>query len=198
MMQNTRDTLLQQAEILFSEKGFYGTSINDVARQVGLTKQGLLHYFPTKQKLYGAVLENAAQYLMQRLMEGGDASQQPLQQLLTIVAAMASSEARFVQVSRLLVRELLDNPVRSETANRWYLTEFLQRIEAIIIEGQRQGVFKPVHPMAFVYNLLGAQQYFIVSQSTLKQLQGAQAYREHVEHHELELRRIIESTLVVR
>lgn len=196
MPNNNRDNLLEQAEILFADKGFYGTSINEVAAQVGLTKQGLLHYFPTKQKLYGAVLESATRFLMANTLRDDVADQEPLQQLLAIVAVMVSDDARMVRVSRLLVRELLDNPVRAGAAHKWYLAPFLERVESIVLEGQRQGVFKPVHAMAFVYNLLGSQQYFIVSQPTLEQLHGAEKYREHVANHARELRRIIESTLL--
>ena len=196
-MQNTRHNLLQHAEILFADKGFYGTSINDVAKQVGVTKQGLLHYFPSKQKLYGAVLEGATEYLMQSLTQGVKADQGPLEKLIAIITTIASAEGRLTRVSRLLVRELLDNPVRAETAHKWYLAPFLESVESIVIDGQQQGIFKPVHPMAFIYNLLGSQQYFVVSQPTLKQLHGPDKYREHLDNHAMELRRIIESTLLV-
>ena len=55
MKLKTKDKLLSTATVLFSKNGFYGTSINDVAAEVSVSKQGLLHHFPSKEKLYAAV-----------------------------------------------------------------------------------------------------------------------------------------------
>ena len=55
MAQDTRERLLDQAEPLFAERGFYGVSIAAIASELGLTKQALLHHFGSKEKLYGEV-----------------------------------------------------------------------------------------------------------------------------------------------
>ena len=52
----TAEKLIDIAETLFAEKGFYGTSIRDLAEGLGIAKSSLLHHFPTKEKLYAAVL----------------------------------------------------------------------------------------------------------------------------------------------
>ena len=57
MHADTRQRLLDIAEQLFAERGFYGVSIAAIASEVGLTKQGLLHYFNSKEKLYGAIVQ---------------------------------------------------------------------------------------------------------------------------------------------
>ena len=57
MHADTRQRLLDIAEQLFAERGFYGVSIAAIASEVGFTKQGLLHYFNSKEKLYGAILQ---------------------------------------------------------------------------------------------------------------------------------------------
>jgi AcrR family transcriptional regulator len=41
----------------FAERGFRGTSLDAVAAAAGVTRQGLLHYFPTKTHLLIAVLD---------------------------------------------------------------------------------------------------------------------------------------------
>ncbi|MEV4947434.1 TetR/AcrR family transcriptional regulator [Streptomyces sp. NPDC053755] len=42
---------------VIAERGYRGASLGSVAERVGLTQQGLLHYFPTKEALLVAVLE---------------------------------------------------------------------------------------------------------------------------------------------
>ena len=50
-----RQEILDAAVRLISERGYNGTSIQDVADAVGVTKQGVLRYFPSKDNLLAAV-----------------------------------------------------------------------------------------------------------------------------------------------
>ncbi|MFD8324850.1 MULTISPECIES: TetR/AcrR family transcriptional regulator [Streptomyces] len=52
-----REALLEAAIELISERGYRRTSLAAVAERAGLTQQGLLHHFPTKESLLVAVLE---------------------------------------------------------------------------------------------------------------------------------------------
>lgn len=54
---NTRK-IIEHAEALFAEKGFNGTSTQDIANSVGLPKSNIHYYFNTKQDLYTAVLKD--------------------------------------------------------------------------------------------------------------------------------------------
>ncbi|MFF0478976.1 TetR/AcrR family transcriptional regulator [Streptomyces sp. NPDC004284] len=52
-----RADILRATLEVIAERGYRGASLNSVAERVGLTQQGLLHYFPTKEALLVAVLE---------------------------------------------------------------------------------------------------------------------------------------------
>ena len=54
---NRRDQILRVALETFAERGYRGTSLALVAEKIGLTQQGVLHYFPTKQTLLVEVLK---------------------------------------------------------------------------------------------------------------------------------------------
>jgi AcrR family transcriptional regulator len=51
-----RTEITRAAFELFAERGFRGASLEQVAQRVGLTKAGVLHYFPSKDALLVAVL----------------------------------------------------------------------------------------------------------------------------------------------
>lgn len=52
-----RAEIVRAALEVIAERGYRGASLAAVAERVGLTQQGLLHYFPTKDTLLVAVLE---------------------------------------------------------------------------------------------------------------------------------------------
>ncbi|MFE2167501.1 TetR/AcrR family transcriptional regulator [Streptomyces sp. NPDC059447] len=52
-----REEIVLAALEVIAERGYRGAALATVAERVGLTQQGLLHYFPTKEALLVAVLE---------------------------------------------------------------------------------------------------------------------------------------------
>lgn len=51
-----REAILDAALAVFSQVGFQGSSLREIARKCGVSHQSLMHYFPTKQELLIQVL----------------------------------------------------------------------------------------------------------------------------------------------
>lgn len=173
MRADTRQRLLDIAEQLFAERGFYGVSIAAIASEVGLTKQGLLHYFNSKEKLYGAIVQRISDDFQDHQREALQASEDPVERLEKFYAALAEPTETNVQRTRLLMRELLDNNERAAKAENWYLRPFLDRLISMVKDVNKSEKLSDAEALAYGYQLLGAVNYFLISTSTLKAMYGA-------------------------
>jgi len=57
---NARQRLLEMATKLFAEKGYAGTSVREIVDRAGVSKPVLYYYFKSKEGLFYAILEWAA------------------------------------------------------------------------------------------------------------------------------------------
>jgi AcrR family transcriptional regulator len=61
--------IVDVAAELFREKGFVATSLEDIAREVGMYKGSLYHYIDSKEDLLFAVVREPAQQILDELRE---------------------------------------------------------------------------------------------------------------------------------
>ena len=172
MHADTRQRLLDIAEQLFAERGFYGVSIAAIASEVGFTKQGLLHYFNSKEKLYGAILQRISDDFQEQQTEAEQASEGPIESLKQFYAALGEPTETNTRRTRLLMRELLDNNARATNAENWYLREFLERLIAMVKAIEGLQTLSDEEALIFAYQLLGAVNYFLISPATLSGIFG--------------------------
>ena len=68
----TKRDLVAVARRLFAERGYAGTSLDDVVRDAGVTKGALYHHFENKRELFAAVAERAESDLTASIGQGSE------------------------------------------------------------------------------------------------------------------------------
>jgi AcrR family transcriptional regulator len=120
---NTRQAILDQALRLFADHGFFGTSMRQIARAVGVRESALYHHFPSKDAVF--------RELVTQLGPGR------IGQVMTIDTLEL---ARAVGVKQML-RKLLDAVVMN-----WTIPEEQMLFRVMLQEGMRLAAADVVRP----------------------------------------------------
>ncbi|MEM7281636.1 MAG: TetR/AcrR family transcriptional regulator, partial [Pseudomonadota bacterium] len=192
---DTRDRFLQAATKAFAERGFYGTSIAGIVDTLPFTKQALLHHFGSKEKLYGEVLKRISTRLMEDIQEVEAHFDEPRKRLEETFVHFYNVSLNRSSETQLLMRELLDNKRRAETARTWYLKPFLEALTQMVLDDTKNSVKSKQEAFSVVYQLLGSINYFLVSKPTLTRILGAKEYSKIHRDYEKELRKLIAARL---
>jgi AcrR family transcriptional regulator len=167
---DARTRAVDAGERLFAERGLYGTSVRDLAAELGVPTASLLHHFPRKEALYRAVLERIASDLDRVVARAIARRGDHAARLRALVRAFASWSHRSPRRSNLLLRELIDNPGRIGSAEVLPLAPVVDRMSAFLREGARARAFRRVDPILFIVHLAGSIAYFVASRPTFARL----------------------------
>ena len=143
----TRGRLLHAALKLFAEFGFHGTSIRDIAAEVGINSATLYAHYRSKEHVLADLVLIGHQELHSRLQEalieaGGD----PATQLVALVRAQVLVHAEFPLLA-LVANQELHALSPEHAAPALALREQSREIGAgVIASGVRRGVFHVADP----------------------------------------------------
>ena len=150
----TRERILEVATDLFGRRGVDGASLDQIAAEVGVAKQTLLYWFPSKDELIQAVLEAAAGELgvsIDAAVRAADRA--PLAQLDAVVEAVFRSAVRRPALLGL-VRELHRLEVSAQERLRAALAPLVGRASTFLAEHMDRGTLRRGDPrlvMALCY-----------------------------------------------
>ncbi len=99
----TRETILAVASRRFAERGYAGTSLADIADDVGIRTPSLFHHFPSKLALYRATLLDGFQdwvALMDATIEGPGDGWPQVEHVLRTAFRFFGERPDFVRLAR--------------------------------------------------------------------------------------------------
>ncbi len=150
-----KEEILEVATRHFAERGYDGTSMNDVAEAVGVRKASLFYHFETKDALYEAVLDRLIATLATPLGVAYSGEGSFEERLVRAADTLTSMLASHPYAAKLLLREAMDwGPVmRGELSG--HTVAVMEMSAAFIRAGQEAGVFAKADPKQLMISLLG-------------------------------------------
>ncbi len=89
----TRRRIVDAARIAFAERGYTGTSMNDLIGAAGLTKGGFYFHFESKQELAMEVVESGFREMQQRTLEAAAGYDRASDQVVAMVRELERAKA---------------------------------------------------------------------------------------------------------
>jgi len=151
-----RQAILDAASILFIQKGFGGTNINDIADAVGMTRTALYYYFPSKESLLETLTREITQRASDLTKEVAQRAELPpeesLRQLIVQHATLILEhplQFRVVERSESSLPQAQRKT--AQTARRAVRDDFV----AVIQRGISLGKFHPVDAEIAAFSIIG-------------------------------------------
>lgn len=140
-----RNEILDAAEKLFGEKGFDGTSTNDILDEVGIARGTLYYHFKSKEDILDAMIERMTGRLIQKAAEIASQKELPVMQRLTMT--MLS-----LNVDNDLGHEIMkqvhkpQNALMHQKMQKQLIASVNPLITNLVMEGIEQGICQTDFP----------------------------------------------------
>jgi AcrR family transcriptional regulator len=192
-----KEEILDVATRQFAERGYEGTSMNDVAEAVGVRKASLFYHFETKEALYEAVLDRLIATIAMPLGAAYEAQGTWEERLVNAADTVTSVIASHPHAAKLLLREAMDwGPVaRGELSG--HVVAVLEASAAFIRAGQEAGVFAKADPRQIVVTLIGLHFVPFALEQLVEKFTGKQPFDpQYIEERRAAVRRQVRDMVV--
>ena len=156
---NARERLLDTASRLMSDRHGINVSLSEIAQHSGLNSALVKYYFGNKEGLLLALVEREAKVALQGVRNLLQLDLSPTEKLRLHIAGIINGFFRTPYLNRLM-HSLLDHreaqTSSGEQVAKIFVRPLMELQQQLLEQGVKAGEFKPVEPVLFYVNLLGA------------------------------------------
>jgi len=148
--------ILHAARKRFLVEGVDGTSLRAIARDARTNIGMIYYYFPNKDDLFLAVVEEIYVGLLDKLEAALDGTRPVIDRLHAVYERLGALSADERDVVRLVVREVLASPARLERLLARFRRGHIPLLLDLVRDGVATGVFRGDIPVGLLAAAIGA------------------------------------------
>jgi TetR/AcrR family transcriptional regulator len=154
-----QDVILEAALDVFSEKGFLGATIDQIAEAAGMSKPNLLYYFPRKEEIYKRLMTSMLDIWLQPLREL-DSVGDPVPEIRSYIRRKLEMSRDFPRQSRLFAGEMLQGGPRIVDVLEGDLKGLVDE-KAKVLEGWMDaGKLRRTDPYHLIFSIWATTQHY--------------------------------------
>ena len=194
-----REQILDAATRLFARRGFDGTSLQAIAREVGIRKASLFHHFPSKEDLRLKVLDKLLSHWNEVVPRILAATSRGVDQSDAIIQEATAFFLEDPDRARFLTREVLDSADGIRALLTTHLRPWFAALCDHIRRGQAAGrVYQEVDPEAYLLQMINLVVCCTATLNVLGPLvEGHARDQKFLQRHITELLRISRASLFI-
>ena len=151
--------ILEAGLDVFSSQGFRGATLDQIAEAAGLSKPNLLYYFPSKDAVYHALLEQLLDTWLDPLRHM-DPAGDPVGEVLGYMRRKLELARDFPRESRLFANEILQGAPRIMAEIEGPLKQLVDEKAAILTRWMDEGRIARVHPVHLIFSIWALTQHY--------------------------------------
>jgi AcrR family transcriptional regulator len=178
-----RQEILRTSARLFQQQGYDGTSMNDIAAALDLSKGGLYHHFKSKDEILFDLMNQAMDITEDRVIKVARGITDPEERLRAVIRlhiGVVLSQSDWEITVMLHENHPLAPPLRKRINGR--KKDYIHFVENLIAEVQRKRRLESgINPRASAFALLGMINWIYQWYKPSGSLQEEQLAREYTE-----------------
>ncbi|WP_102222853.1 TetR family transcriptional regulator C-terminal domain-containing protein [Acidimangrovimonas sediminis] len=188
IQRRNRKTILDAALEVFSQYGFRGATLDQIAEVAGLSKPNLLYYFASKEAIHVTLLAGLMDLWLAPL-RAMDPAGAPVEEILGYIRRKLELSRDYPRESRLFANEVLQGAPRIQDSITGELAELVAEKSALIRGWSAEGRLAEVDPHHLIFSIWATTQHYadfdvqvrgILKASPEETHDGAMAFLDHL------------------
>jgi TetR/AcrR family transcriptional regulator len=184
--------ILAAAESVFAERGFGGATMAAIAERAGVPKPNIHYYFPTKERLYRAVIERVLTAWLDAA-RSFDASDDASEALTAYIGANMDLAREMPLSSRIWASEIMRGAPVIQDFLDTTLTQWVRSRERAVRGWIAAGKLRPIEPKFLFYMIWATTQHYANAAHEIASLEDGRPLDD--EMFERAKRQVIETIL---
>lgn len=176
---------------VFSQFGFRGSTLDQIAETAGLSKPNMLYYFSSKEVIYVTLLSRLLGDWMKPVYAINPAGD-PVEEILKYAKIKLEMSRLYPAESRLFANEIIQGAPRIIDVLSSELRETMNSLAKVVEGWIKQGKIRPVHPHHLFFSIWSMTQHYADFDKQIRAVLGDEDPFEGAEAHlEIMIRRML-------
>ena len=144
---------------IFSQFGFRGSTLDQIATESGLSKPNILYYFTSKEAIYEALLSQLLAHWLKPVHDinpNGD----PIEEILGYAKHKMRMSRLYPRESRLYANEIIQGAPRIKNALTGELREVVATLVKLMNKWSSAGLIRSVDPYHLIFSIWAITQHY--------------------------------------
>ncbi|HPE24221.1 TetR family transcriptional regulator C-terminal domain-containing protein [Albidovulum sp.] len=182
IQQRNRDLIREAALDVFSQQGFRGATLDQIAERAGLSKPNLLYYFPSKEAIHLDLLARLLDAWLDPL-RALDPMGDPKAEILGYMRRKLDLSRDFPRESRLFANEVLQGAPRLMELLGGELKALVDEKSAVLRQWAEEGRIANLPPQHLIFAIWALTQHYADFEVQVRAVLG-EGHDPYAEAHE--------------